>query len=257
LNQGTPAFIADILAHPFAPDRIKFQNLEDLISTIPEHPVLERKHSDVDFFKELSGYSQLNNEHVSHQPIHDAESIFWVIVFFMTRANPRGSDGQKSIDIRSQVFDGLVGNVIGNVLSARATITRVKWATVLPEEMKLLSGTLESLMKYFSLHWHGIEVPPPHRFHAHNFLQRLLFQEIERLSNKGPIELELVPLPIISELKLTQISNYLKSTLPFQTLKRPLPEDNGGVTDGKRRKHQHSQAADGDVYLCIHFTLCH
>jgi len=257
LNQGTPAFIAQILAHPSRPKRIVFQELEDLISTIPGHPVLERKRSDVEFFKELSGYSQLNNRHVSHQPIHDAESIFWIIVFFVTRANPSGSDGQKSIDGRSEIFDSLVGNVIGSLLSTRAVImtSAVEWATVLPEKMKLLSGTLASLTQYFSLHWHGIEVPPPHRFHAHNFLQRLLFEEIKRL--EGPIELELVPLPIISELKLTQFTNHLKSALPFQSLKRLLPEDNGGVTDGKRRKHQHSQANDGDVYLCIRFTLCH
>ena len=259
LNQGTPAFIAEIIAHPPVeePDYSGFQRLEGLNRTTPPHPVPERECSDVDFFKELSGYSELNNRHVSHQPIHDAESIFWVIVFFMTRANPKGSDSQKSIDIRSQVFDCLVGNVIGSLARSRGPIvhSEVVWADVLPEEMKGYSGIIRNLSRYFSVPWHGKEVPHPHRFHAHNFLQRLLYQEIKRLNNKDSIELDLVPLPIRSKLKLTQITNHLKSG--FQTQKRSLPEDNGRVTDGKRRKHQHSQANDGDVYLCIRFTLCH
>lgn len=252
LTQGTPAFIAEVLAHTLVgePEHSLFQRLEGLNRTTSAHPVEDRERSDVEFFKEMSGYSQLNNRHVSHQAIHDAESIFWIIVFFMTRANPRGSDSQKSIDERSRVFDGLVGNEIGSSFSSRASImhSEVDWANILPEEMKGFSEMIRSLLRYFSLPWHGIEVPPPHQFHAHNFLQRLLFREIKRLNN-NPIELELVPLPVISRLELTQFTTHLKSAIPFQSPKRPLPEDDGGVTDGKRRKHQHSQADGGEVYV--------
>jgi hypothetical protein len=257
LNQGTPAFIAEVLAHPFPAKRIMFQELEDLNRTTPGHPVPDRERSDVEFFKELSGYSQRNNRHVSHQPIHDAESIFWIIVFFMTRANPRGSYGQKYIDGRSEIFNCLVGNVIGSVMSTRGSIalSRVDWKDILPEEMEGFSGIIDSLMRYFSHSWHGIEVPPPHQFHAHNFLQRLLFQEIERLNNEDPIELESVPLPVISRMGLTQLTSHLKSPLPSQSLKRPPPEDNGGVMGGKRRKHHRSQADDGDV--CLYLRLCY
>jgi hypothetical protein len=172
----------------------------------------------------------------------------------MTWANPRGSDGEKSIYEQSQIFDSLVGNVIGSPMRSRATITssKLNWKNILPEEMKGFSGIIHSLSRYLFLPWNGMEVPPPHRFHAHNFLQRLLFQEIEQLNNKDPIELELVPLPVISQLGLTQLTSHLKSSLPSESLKRPPPEDNGGVMHGKRRKHHHSQADDGDVCLYIH-----
>jgi hypothetical protein len=176
----------------------------------------------------------------------------------MTRANPRGSDNQKSIYQRSRIFDGLVGNEIGGPISTHASILQLQadqWAKLLPEEMKGFSGIIRSLSRYFSLPWHIIEVPPPHRFHAHNFLQRLLFQEIKRLTN-DPIELELVPLPVISRLGLTQLTSHLKSTLPFQSLKRLQTQDYGGVTDAKRRNHHHSQGDDSDVCLYIRFTLC-
>lgn len=56
---------------------------------------MDRGRCDVDFFKELAGYIHLNDRELSHQAIHGAESIFWIILFFMTRANPKGADRQN------------------------------------------------------------------------------------------------------------------------------------------------------------------
>ena len=62
----------------------------------------------MDFLQELAGYNRFNDENASH---HDAESIFWVILFFMVRANPKGPE--KNISIRSETFDAIVGHKIG------------------------------------------------------------------------------------------------------------------------------------------------
>jgi hypothetical protein len=55
LNQGTPAFIAETLSHPFQAKHIIFQELEDLISTIPGHPVPDRELSEVSFSRNCLG----------------------------------------------------------------------------------------------------------------------------------------------------------------------------------------------------------
>jgi hypothetical protein len=162
----------------------------------------------MEFFKELAGYDRLNDKNITHQAIHDAESIFWVIVFFMVRANPKGSDSRTNMSGRSDTFDAMAGHIIGTRISTRTAYFRefieADWATILPEELVGFSRMLQQLWGYFSVPWHGVEVPVKHQFHAHSLLQRLLYREIKRLTEemKDPIELDSMPLPVHS--KLTQ-----------------------------------------------------
>lgn len=261
--QGTPAFIAEVLARPdLLPVKyIPFQDVQDLNLTIPAHPQTDRDQSDAVFFQELEGYDRLNDENISHQAIHDAESIFWVIVFFMVRANPKGSDTHKGIDTRSEIFDAIVGHEVGNRISTRgsyfAHLTEAALAEMLPKKLAGFSGMLYQLQYYFSFPWHGIHVPVEHQFHAHNLLQRWLIQEIRRLRDmKDPIELELVPLPVHSLLARTQRSSTLSGSLRFFTQpKRLWDEDSSEATPAKRQKHEQSEGSDGDVPRM--FTLCY
>jgi serine/threonine protein kinase len=64
LKQGTPAFIAEALAHlNLRPDKdIPFPLVQGLNDIIPRHPLEDRDRSDVDFFKALVGYNHLNDE---------------------------------------------------------------------------------------------------------------------------------------------------------------------------------------------------
>ncbi|KAF8521151.1 hypothetical protein JB92DRAFT_3111299 [Gautieria morchelliformis] len=247
---GTPAFIAEVLAR-LGPERIKpnkipWGDLQDLNDNVDAHPLEDRHNSDVEFFKEVASYKTFDPTHVSHQAIHDAESIFWIIVYFMIRANPKGSDSHKSISDRSKLFDAIMGHKIGSLYRSRALLFRFtveEWMGVLPEELHSVSGALVSLSGYFSFPWHGIQVPVKHQFHAHNFLQRLLIAKIRQLTElKNPIQLELVPLPVRSELGWIQLTGDLKSLVFKSQRKRLHTEDVRAV---KRRKLEPSQA-EGD-----------
>ncbi|KAF8477881.1 hypothetical protein JB92DRAFT_3049550 [Gautieria morchelliformis] len=262
---GTPAFIADVLARPSLPPvkHIFCQDMQDLSDAITPHPQTDRVSSDMEFFKELAGYKRLKDEHVSHQAIHDAESIFWVIVFFMVRANPKGSDSHKNIRMRSETFDAIVAHEIGVHMSTRGShfqrFGQKHWAEMLPEKLAGFSATLHQLWEYFSFPWHGIQVPAEHQFHAHNLLQRLLFREIRRLTEmEDSIALELVPLPVRSRLAGTQRTGTLGNSMLLPQ-KRPQTEDSSEAPLAKRRKSGQSWGRDGDVRLSdgAHSTVAH
>ncbi|KAF8484145.1 hypothetical protein JB92DRAFT_3148906 [Gautieria morchelliformis] len=244
---GTPAFLAEVLAHPsFSVELFPFQRLEKLNDTIP-HPQTDRDSSDKQFFQQVATYERLDDEHVSHQAIHDAESIFWVIVFFMVRANPKGSDSYKNICMRSETFDAIAAHEIGSLGSTRGShfehFTEKRWEKMLPEKLAGFSATLHELWCYFSFPWHGIEVSPEHQFHAHNFLQRLLFREIRRLTNMADsIELELVPLPVHSSLSGAQRSATLGPSLHLLSQQKPQTEDNSEAPPAKRMRREHQQS---------------
>ncbi|KAF8525309.1 hypothetical protein JB92DRAFT_2877324 [Gautieria morchelliformis] len=247
---GTPAFIAEVLARPtLAPvESFPFQRLEKFNDAI-RHPQTDRDCSDMEFFQELAGYKHLNDRHVSHQAIHDAESIFWVIVFFMVRANPKGSDRQKNIHKRSRTFDAIAAHEIGERLSIRRSyfenFLEEDWAEMLPGKLGRFSATLYQLWEYFSFPWHGIQVPPKHQFHAHNLLQRLLFREIRRLTEmEDSIELELAPLPVHSRLSGTKRTGTLGGSLRLLPQKKPQTEDSSEAPPAKRRKHKQSGGHD-------------
>ena len=264
LGQGTPAFIANALSRPFLPpvEDFPFHHVEQLNRTIPDHPVEDRRTSDMVFFPQLAGYDRFQDKAISHQPIHDAKSIFWVIVFFMVRANPKGSDIHKNISSHSESFDAIVGHEIGIHMSSREShfmySPAMGWADMLPEKLVGFSGILHQLWSYFSFPWHGIKVPDEHQFHGHNLLQRLLIQKIRRLSEKmkDPIELELVPLPIHSSLTGTQHIDTLNSLCLLSQLKRSQTEDGNEAPPAKRPKcgKHKQQAQNGNVHLYVHFV---
>ena len=247
-------------------DYLLFQHVQDLNDNIPVHPVMDRRQSDVNSFKGLAGYKHLNDTKVSHQAIHDAESIFWIIVFFMIRANPNGSDSHKFIVKRLEIFDAIVGHEIGNLISPHRSILSFaedSWASTLPEKLQGFSTTLHNFSLYFSSPWHGIQVPVKHQFHAHNYLQWLLFREIARLKDmEDPIELELVPLPVQSDLEMTQLTSSLKNSVHFLSIQKRLHTSNSREDmPAKHRKQEHPKA-EGDVHPYIshtyfHSFLCH
>ncbi|KAF8519935.1 hypothetical protein JB92DRAFT_3112012 [Gautieria morchelliformis] len=244
---GTPAFIAEVLAHPsLSVELFPFQRLETLNDTIP-HPRTDRDSSDKQFFQQVATYKRLDDEHVSHQAIHDAESIFWVIVFFMVRANPKGSESYKNIEMRSETFEAIAEHEIGKLRSARGAhferFTEKRWAKMLPDKLAGFSATLHELWRYFSFPWYGIQVPPEHQFHAHNFLQRLLFREIKRLIHMADsIELELAPLPVYSSLSGIQRSATLGPSLRLLSQQKPQTEDNSEAPPAKRMRREHQQS---------------
>lgn len=171
-----------------------------------------------------------------------------------------GNDGRKSISARSHAYYALTRHSVGNIHNTREFLAKhsVKdWEMIFPDELQRFSKTLKSLSRYFLFPWYGIQVPDRHQFHAHNFLQRLLINEIRQLKAKDPIQLELFPLPLyLGTVIATDIASM--NSRPFQTQpKRAQTESIGEDTPAKRRKYEQSQADDGDIYPNIRFSFCH
>jgi hypothetical protein len=212
----------------------------------------------MEFFEKLARYDRLNEENVSHEAIHDAESIFWVIVFFMVRSNPKGSDSRTNMSGRSDTFDAMAGHIIGTRISTRTAYFKefieADWASILPEKVVGFSRMLQQLWGFFvSLAWPSS--PCQASVHAHSLLQRLLFREIERLTQemKDPIELDSMPLPVHSGLAGTQRTGTLGNSMRLLShLKRSQTEDSSEAPSPKRGKHEHAQAQDGDVCPFVH-----
>ena len=79
---------------------------------------------------------------------------------------------------------------------------------------------------------------------------------------EDPIELELVPLPVRSDLEMTQLTSSLKNSVHFLSIQKRLHTSNSREDmPAKHRKQEHPKA-EGDVHpyishLYFHSFLCH
>ena len=73
------------------------------------------------------------------------------------------------------------------------------------EEFESLYDMLDSINAYLGIPWYNVaEVGQGQRFefHLHDFMQRLLLREIQKLRNSGdPIHLEINPLPVAMDIR--------------------------------------------------------
>ena len=135
-----------------------------------------------------------------HAPMHDAESIFWLIVLFFLRACPKDYNPKSDPDepkrrrLRTSTFESLVKNTIGTVQDTRGAPSKA----ALPPQLHCFVDMLKRLKRYFSQAWHHLQIDEErHRFHAHNALQSVLLQEIQKLQARNmEIEINLTPLGV-------------------------------------------------------------
>ncbi|KAF8321829.1 hypothetical protein F5887DRAFT_1215369 [Amanita rubescens] len=185
---------------------------------------------------ELGDKSDGARESVVHAPVHDAESIFWLIVLFFLRAWPKGYDpkqdpgGSYRRSQRNEIFGRLMKNTIGTGLDTRS----IPDEDMLPPQLVSFAEMLSCLELYFLQVWHDLKIiGGQHRFHAHNAIQAVLLKEIKNLQTSGnDIELNPTPLGLDSDaVVVPDSSSYiLKINAPDGT------EDNVPV---KKRKVLH------------------
>ncbi len=175
-------------------------------------------------------------ESVVHAPIHDAESIFWLIVLFFLRAWPKGYDpkqdpnGPYRRSQRNQIFNGLMGNRIGTYSDPRGIPAK----DMLPPQLDSFAKMLFRLSQYFLQAWHDLKiVGGQHLFQAHNAIQAVLLEEIKKLQASGDdIELNSMPLGLDSDVAVVpDSSSYV--------LKRNAPDDIEHDVQVKKRKVSH------------------
>ena len=141
---------------------------------------------------------EIASQALVHAPVHDVESIFWLIVLFFLRAcpkdyNPKSDPRErKRRQRRTDAFDSLVKNKIGTIRDSRGTLV----TKALPPQLHCFVDMLDRLDDYFSQVWHRLGIDEgPHRFHAHNALQSVLLKEIKKLQARKT-EIEINPIPL-------------------------------------------------------------
>ena len=137
-----------------------------------------------------------SNTPISHEPQHDAESVFWLLWFLLARANPKdhppvpaGSPEQVSYD---SFCNDMLGHTVGNPRDSRAglwTGDQVFYEWTLHPQFKSLGKMLYWMGNY-------LQVPrdkwaPTHPYHVHDMMQLLLLAESERIISSGVAKIRL------------------------------------------------------------------
>ena len=186
-------------------------------------------------------------DHIDHAPIHDAESIFWLIAMFFLRAWPKDYD-PKNPDSgerqrRHQRTELFTSMVLNKVMSCQ-DIRGVPEGELLPPQFHPFEGMLLTLDTYFQQAWHHpyflkleSDKVSGFRFHGHNALQAVLLSMITQLQETGDIKLKPIPLGVNDDLP------FMPYSQPFvnASLKRGAATNAGdgdGDYDGKARKRR-------------------
>jgi hypothetical protein len=177
---------------------------------------------------------------VVHTPMHDAESIFWLIVLFFLRASPKGYDPKSDPNepgrrqARTGTFKSFVRNEIGTGQDSRA----IPETHILPPQLHRFRNMLNRLDHYFRRGWHVLGTSEEqHRFHAHNALQSVLLAEIKNLqADNIEIEIDPTPLGVDDNPALIPLSQSCFGT------KRSVPDETAGSPKTKKQKVLHGSA---------------
>ncbi|KAF8587755.1 hypothetical protein K439DRAFT_1544714 [Ramaria rubella] len=124
---------------------------------------------------------------VIHKPFHDVESVYWNIVWFLTRAWPENSDAETS---RSPAYKEATGTMLAHQISEDEAgriklrqASAAEWASILHSQCSDLATMLSDMGSYMSVKW--LRYPTTPTYHAHEALKRLLLKEIVRMTAEG------------------------------------------------------------------------
>ncbi|KAF8581019.1 hypothetical protein K439DRAFT_1662495 [Ramaria rubella] len=124
---------------------------------------------------------------IVHQPFHDVESMFWVIVWFLMRTWPEDSCEPEITDQYKLSTAAMLGHRIGtDGFGLRKDLLRYKdriWERILHSECRPLASMLANMAAYLGIRWLSHPDAPP--CHSHEALKRLLLKEIVRMTHEG------------------------------------------------------------------------
>lgn len=113
--------------------------------------ILKTHNEEFEWFKFLDGYKidrSVLSEPVTivHSPVHDAESVYWIMVFFLIRAHPKGDPiDTKPNRFRNDFFSSLVTTQIDD--DHRDHIIRAakgRWGQALSPKLAPLASMMDS-----------------------------------------------------------------------------------------------------------------
>lgn len=180
-HQGTPVFVARAvqLGRPVSPPRRSY-----IIPAIPEGP-LPYASNHPERIKRFPVHVQVMNETSRdtmnrkwrHELDHDAESVFWLLLYWAVGAQP---EGFKNEPINRGIWSCLIGEVENRNLLVEGRIDRATHSAYKP-----LRPLLESIAAILAVDRHWVESSDPRNDQVYltEAFQRLVLQFI--LDNRG------------------------------------------------------------------------
>jgi hypothetical protein len=197
-----------------------------------------------------------SNTPISHEPQHDAESVFWLLWFLLARANPKGYPAVEAGSREQVSYDtfcnNMLGHTVGNTQDSRwglNTLSFYEWT---------LHPQFQSLGKM--LYWMGkyLQVPrdkwvPTDRYHVHDMMQLLLLAESVRIIRSGVDKIRLdttQPRPAtrhVADIRATATTVESRITHPYWSDSQGVSGGQGAIpTVGSRGQKRKRTAEAGD-----------
>jgi hypothetical protein len=193
-----------------------------------------------------------------HQPRHDAESVFWVIVVFLLRVRPVDENVEKreNQDHETEVENPALNDLWkplaehdiggrndnrGNILKA----TTKTWVDALHPKLAFLEPMIGKLAEQVRPEYSLISPMPP-ALHLHEAMQRILFQTIWSMRDADPI-------PLDGGFRMVTINRVVLRVHSFQ----PFSGTRRGRTDEEEAPHRKSKSKP-TFFVCTndgHLTL--
>jgi len=128
---------------------------------------------------------------ILHSAVHDAESVFWIIMWFLMRASPTPKSEVITRDY-IQAANGFLQHRMGaEMLSARSILITYEaedWERILDPRCHSLIVMLVNMATYLGKRW--LQYPDISPYHGHEAMKRLLLKEIVRMTDESD------PIPI-------------------------------------------------------------
>ena len=132
-------------------------------------------------------------------PLHDVESVFWVIVLFFIRASPCNAKEEKEetskdgINRRTNAFRTLSNNHIGED-DGRIPLLQYSeenWRRALHPELHCFAPMLHVMASYFTNTWQYFEdAQGDNNVHGHEAMRRILWHAIKSMKADIPLRTE-------------------------------------------------------------------
>lgn len=140
------------------------------------------------FNEEIDQTPRLDSEpavDLKHQLFHDAESMFWVIVWSLARSTRPGSQPEQEWRPGFNKFiEAMNNHRTGSELAdGRVNLYRRDWEEVLHEDLACMLPMILQMHQYVRLEW--AFSPNLNPEHVHEALMRLLLKEIVRINETG------------------------------------------------------------------------
>jgi len=135
---------------------------------------------------------ETNSGTILHSAVHDVESLYWIIMWFLIRASPVGNTESISVDY-VLAAEGMLSHQIGtDKVAARTSFIsyeRRDWLEVIHPRCHGLIDMLVNMGSYLGKRW--LQFPDISPYHAHEAVKRLLLKEIIRMMDEeDPIPIQ-------------------------------------------------------------------